>query len=244
MRAAVLCVLCSACSSCRRPGRPGPHAAGAAAAAAPPKVARQGRGQGRRQEGRAVRPAEGRPGDDQVGRLRGRRQVADRLLPEPHRHRGGQGPDHSASSSRLGDDDFEAREAASEELSKSGVPAIALLRAAINAKDADPEIVRRCDLALKIIEKVPTRSLAIAAARLLATQKEDGITEVLLNYLPLADDESVGDEIRNTLAALAVRDGKPDQTLEAALESKEALQARGRRRGVRPGERQGQPWRG
>ncbi len=124
---------------------------------------------------------------------------------------------------RTGDEDFDARQAASEELSKCGVPAIALLKAAMNAKDADPEIVRRCDLALKIIEKVPTRALAMAAARLLATRKEDGITEVLLNYLPLADDEAVGDEIRNTLAALAVRDGKPDPTLTAALESKESL---------------------
>src|SRR5262249_43059830 len=66
-------------------------------------------------------------------------------------------------------------------------------------------------------------SIAVAAARLLATKKEDGIAEVLLNYLPLSEDESVGDEIRNTLAALAVRDGKPDRALESALESKETL---------------------
>jgi hypothetical protein len=124
---------------------------------------------------------------------------------------------------KLGDDVFEEREAASEQVSKCGVPAIALLKGAMNAKEADPEIVRRCELALKIIEKVPTRSLAIAAARLLATKKEDGITEALLNYLPLVEDESVGDEIRNTFAALAVRDGKSDKVLEAALESKDLL---------------------
>jgi hypothetical protein len=124
---------------------------------------------------------------------------------------------------KLGDETFEEREAASEQVSKSGVPAIALLKAAMNAKDADPEIVRRCELALHIIEKVPTRSLAVAAARLLATRKEDGITEALINYLPLAEDESVGDELRNTFAALAVRDGKLDKTLETALESKDAL---------------------
>src|SRR5262249_15793645 len=78
-------------------------------------------------------------------------------------------------------------------------------------------------LALKIIEKVPTRSLAMAAARLLATSKDDAVTDALLNYLPLADDESVGDEIRNTLAALAVRDGKPDGTLTKALSSDQAV---------------------
>lgn len=124
---------------------------------------------------------------------------------------------------KAGDPVFEEREAASEQLSKSGVPAIALLKSAMNAKEADPEIVRRCELALKIIEKVPTRALAMAAARLLATRKDDGVTESLLNYLPLAEDESVGDELRNTFAALAVRDGKLDKTLEAALESKDVL---------------------
>src|SRR5205823_6739733 len=110
-----------------------------------------------------------------------------------------------------------------EQLSKAGVPAIALLKSAMNAKDADAEIVRRSELALKIIEKVPTRSLAMASARLLATKKDEGVTEALMNYLPLAEDESVGDEIRNTFAALAVRDGKPDKTLEAALDNKDVL---------------------
>jgi hypothetical protein len=124
---------------------------------------------------------------------------------------------------RTGDDSFDVREATSEELSKCGVPAIALLKAAINQKDNDPEIVRRADLALKIIEKVPTRTLAAAAARLLAFHNEDGVTEVLINYLPLVDDESVGDEIRTTLTALAVRNGKPDAVLTTTLESKEAL---------------------
>ena len=124
---------------------------------------------------------------------------------------------------KLGDDVFEIREAASNELSKSGVPAIALLKAAAAAKEADPEIVRRCDLALKIIEKVPTRSLAAASARLLAKEKADGIVDVLLNYLPLAEDESVSDEIRNSLAALAVRDGKPEAALDAALASKDVV---------------------
>lgn len=124
---------------------------------------------------------------------------------------------------KLGDESFESREQASEDLSKSGVPAIALLRSAQNAKDADPEVVRRCELALKIIEKVPTRMLAISSARLLATKNEDGITDALLGYLPLADEESVTDEIRNTLAALAIRGGKADKTLESALENKSIL---------------------
>ena len=122
---------------------------------------------------------------------------------------------------QLGDETFETREAASDTLSKSGIAAIALLRNGM--KDPDYEIVRRCEVALKIIEKVPTRSLSIAAARLLTKFKDDGITEVLMNYLPLSDEDAVTDEIRNTFAALAVRAGKPDSVLEAALQSKDAL---------------------
>lgn len=122
---------------------------------------------------------------------------------------------------KLGSDNFEEREAASEELAKAGVGAIALLKSGL--KDGDYEIVRRCDLALKTIEKIPTRSLAQAAARLLANHKDDTITEVLLNYLPLAEDDGVADEIRNSFAALVMRDGKADKILEATLENKDKL---------------------
>ncbi len=122
---------------------------------------------------------------------------------------------------KLGDDTFEGREEASAEIAKAGVGAIALIRTAL--KDADPEIVRRCELTLQKLEKVPTRSLALAAARLLAKYKDDSITEALINYLPVSDDESVGDEIRTTFAALAIRDGKRDAILDAALENRDPL---------------------
>lgn len=123
---------------------------------------------------------------------------------------------------QLGDDSYDQREAASEALAKSGVPAIALLRAAMNVKDADPEVWRRSELALQAIEKVPTRALAMAAARLLATKPDESVAPALLAYLPLSDEEAVADEIRTTLASVAVRDGKPDAALTAALASKEA----------------------
>lgn len=122
---------------------------------------------------------------------------------------------------KLGDEDFDKRQEASAALAKTGVWAIALIRTAL--KDADPEIVRRCEITLAQIEKVPTRSLAIAAARLLTKFKDDSITEVLMNYLPIADDDAVVEEIRNTFTALAVRDGKRDAILEAALENPDVL---------------------
>jgi hypothetical protein len=122
---------------------------------------------------------------------------------------------------QLGDDDFDKREAATDEIQKFGVAAIGLLRQA--ERTTDPEVLRRCEQCLKTIEKVPTRTLASAAARLLADLKTDGTTETLLNYLPLAEDESVSDDVRATLAALAVKDGKADATLEKALGEKDNL---------------------
>jgi hypothetical protein len=122
---------------------------------------------------------------------------------------------------QLGDDDFDKREEASDEIQKFGVAAIGLLKQA--ERGGDPEVLRRCEQCLKTIEKVPTRTLASAAARLLADLKGEGTTETLLNYLPLAEDESVADDVRGTLAILAMKDGKPDEALEKALSAKDNL---------------------
>lgn len=122
---------------------------------------------------------------------------------------------------QLGDDDFDKREEASTEIEKFGVAAIGLLRQA--ERSSDIEVIRRCERCLKIIEKVPTRTLASAAARLLAELKTEGTSEVLLNYLPLAEDEAVGDDVRLALSAVAMKDGKPDPVLQQALDSTEAI---------------------
>ena len=120
---------------------------------------------------------------------------------------------------QLGEDDFDRREEASDEIEKFGVAAIGLLRQA--ERSGDIEIMRRCERCLKNIEKVPTRTLASAAARLLAELKTEGTSEVLLNYLPLSEDESVADDVRLALAAVAMSNGKADPVLQQALDVKE-----------------------
>ncbi len=121
----------------------------------------------------------------------------------------------------LGSEDFKTREAASEELAKASGPAIGILKQAL--KDSDPEIVWRAEAALKTIEKVPTRAILGASFRLLGSKKGDGITETLLNYLPSSEDESLSDDIRGSLAKLAVVGGKADPFLEKALDNKNDL---------------------
>ncbi len=117
---------------------------------------------------------------------------------------------------QLGDPQYAVRERASAELVACGLPAIGPLRAA--QTDPDVEVARRAERCLQKIERVPSTALSAAAARALARRKPDGAVAVLLAYLPLADDEAVADEVREALAAVAVRDGKPDPLLAPALE--------------------------
>jgi HEAT repeat protein len=123
---------------------------------------------------------------------------------------------------QLGDVDFDIRETATAELVKFGVAAIGLLRQA-DTTSSDQEVSLRCDRVLRTIEKVPTRTLAVAAARVLADLKPENTAQILMNYLPLADDESVTDEIRNTLAAVAMKNGKENPFLKETLKHAEIL---------------------
>jgi hypothetical protein len=116
---------------------------------------------------------------------------------------------------RFGADDYEEREKASAEIELFGPAAVSPLRAA--EKDPDPEVAIRANRALRRMEKVPHAAVAAAAARVVVKLKPPGAAAALLGYLPTADTESVADEIRAALVALAVQDGKPEPALVAAL---------------------------
>jgi hypothetical protein len=128
---------------------------------------------------------------------------------------------------RLGDDDFEVREKAGADLADMGAKCIVPVRAALN--DRDVEVVRRAEDILRKLERsgidtVPTApSVALAASRLVGIRKPVGAAEVLLAFLPFADEEPLVDEVEMALAAVALRDGKPDPALAAALTSAEPL---------------------
>jgi hypothetical protein len=117
---------------------------------------------------------------------------------------------------QLGDPAYAVRERAMNELVGCGMPAVGPLRQA--EADPDIEIARRAQRCLARIERVPSAALSAAAARAIARQKPSGAVGVLLAYLPIADDDTVADEVRDALAAVAVADGKPDPQLVGALE--------------------------
>src|SRR5262249_24805235 len=79
------------------------------------------------------------------------------------------------------------------------------------------EIAYRAKLALKKMEKVPHAAVASAVVRAVVKLKPEGAATALIGFLPLADDETVAETIRTALIALAVKDGKAEPALTAAL---------------------------
>src|SRR5947208_2201267 len=101
-------------------------------------------------------------------------------------------------------------------------PAIApLLREA--TASSDPEVLARAREALATVEKTSTAPLLSAAVRLLAQRKPPEASKVLLDFAPSAEHIEVLEVMREVLPQLAVRDGKSDPALKAALEDKEGL---------------------
>ena len=124
---------------------------------------------------------------------------------------------------QLGDDEFEVRERASEGLVALGMAARAALRAAL--KDPDLEIRRRARECLDKIDSGVETALRVnaAAVRVLARLRPAGTAGVLLDYLPSAEDESIAEEARRALTTLAVRAGKVEPVLVAALKDRLAV---------------------
>ncbi len=123
---------------------------------------------------------------------------------------------------RLGSDDFAARLAAEAEVARFGPAAVAPLRKAAtvdaaNVKGADFEVAYRADLVLRRVETVPHAAVALAVVRSLGVRPHPDNALVLLNYLPVCDTPAVADAIRAALTAQAVRAGKADPALVAAL---------------------------
>ena len=122
---------------------------------------------------------------------------------------------------RLGDDDFETREKASDELLRAGRKALPFLRPAQN--DMDPERARRVALCLLEIESGAELTRIVAVARVLTERRPDGASSALLAYLPGAEDEEVEEALMRALLAVGMKDGRADESLIKALMDKEPL---------------------
>jgi hypothetical protein len=119
----------------------------------------------------------------------------------------------------LDDDEFEVREKASAGLVELGVRALIALREAEKDKE-NFEVSRRAEKCRVLIEGEGGANVSAAAARMLAKKKPAGAAELLMKYLPFGEDDTVKEEIRNTLVVVGVQGDKPDPVVVKALEDK------------------------
>src|SRR5262249_9403658 len=120
---------------------------------------------------------------------------------------------------QLKDPSTDVRDQAAATLVSFGPNVLPLLRQAANDLD-DLDLAARARQCLQTLEG---SALALSVARLLTQARPAGAAEVLLAYLPFAEDETVADEVARALAAVALRDGKPDPALVHALQDKVPL---------------------
>ena len=123
---------------------------------------------------------------------------------------------------KLGDNDFDVREKASQDLIDAGWPAPRFLKTALN--DSDLEIARRAKHCLEVIQaSKPVNQVIVAAAGMLAERRPEGGVAALLAYLPSNDDDAVEEAVFRVLAKVGLREGKPDPAITAALSDKHPL---------------------
>jgi HEAT repeat protein len=114
------------------------------------------------------------------------------------------------------------RDAAQGQLIAIGESAVPLLRQSANNVD-DVEGSTRAKECLRNIEGGGASTLAINAARLLATRKPAGAAQVLIGYLPYCEDDQSFQEVEAALVAVAIVNGKPDPAIVQALRDRLAL---------------------
>lgn len=113
-------------------------------------------------------------------------------------------------------------DAAQGELTAIGHAAVPLLRTAMNNVD-EADASARAKQCLSNIEGAGSATLVGTVTRMLAARKPAGAAEVLIAYLPYAEDQSTFEEVETALVAVAIVNGKPDGALLKALKDKEAI---------------------
>lgn len=118
----------------------------------------------------------------------------------------------------LGDDDFDRRQGATDELIRIGPAAVGPLKDALKTKDL--EVLRRAESCLKAIDSVAGTAYQEAVIRLLAKKAPEPAVGVLLDVVPELRGTSVLDAVALSLAQAGVRGGRPVPALLLALADK------------------------
>lgn len=117
---------------------------------------------------------------------------------------------------QLSDKSEKVHTKAMAELVGLGPLAVTALRQTVNQADNE-ETLSRARKCLQAIEGAGGSALVQSAVRAMAAHNPEGAADTLIRYLPLADDETVMQEIETALLAIGMRDGKPEPALMRAL---------------------------
>ncbi|MFI4982922.1 MAG: HEAT repeat domain-containing protein, partial [Nevskiales bacterium] len=117
---------------------------------------------------------------------------------------------------KLGDKDAPARDKAMADLVALGAPAVPFLRQATGERDAKSELASKCLQQMDADTVAPP--LPNVTGRLLGMRRPEGGAEAILAYLPSAEDDVIGGDLRTALSAMAMKDGKADPAVLKALE--------------------------
>jgi hypothetical protein len=107
------------------------------------------------------------------------------------------------------------REKASAELLALGLPAVGLLRQ--TAHTGNPRVAAHAGKLAETLDRDGIGRLPEPAPRLLALTRPEGALEAVLAFLPFADHPDLDEPLRELVASLGVRDGKPEPAVLAAL---------------------------
>jgi hypothetical protein len=121
---------------------------------------------------------------------------------------------------KLGDDSFQVREKASDDLRAFGAVALPQLRRAVDYPDE--EIRERAREGIAAVEGKANADLSAAAARALRSRAPAETVKVLLEYAPDAENDAVTEEVLTTLAVVGVKENKVDVLLVEALKDRQA----------------------
>lgn len=120
---------------------------------------------------------------------------------------------------QLGSSLYPVRAKATDDLIRAGRTALPYLRE--TTRHEDPETARRAAYCIGVIEQNTSQGLSAYAARVLVSRHPEGAVEVLLAYLPFADDSWVEEQIRTSLQRIAYADGRAGPEVEKAARDAE-----------------------
>jgi HEAT repeat protein len=119
---------------------------------------------------------------------------------------------------QLNSDALAAREKAEADLLAMGPAIVPILRRAMHSADGkNNELIRHC---LALLGREGAAPLPTAAARLVGLRRPPGAAEVLLAYLPCAEEDAMAGEVREAIGRVARPNGKLDSALVRALDDR------------------------